>query len=418
MKVLKKISVLFVLGLMFVFSSCNNLNSEGDHDSSIDNNADMNEYNNRVVPIYDINNKEIGSITCLSYSAFVAGNILYKKLPENASSKSTIEYWLYDINTKTDYQLAVVDDCSYVAAYEAIESNNHLYLSISSGEFAEPDSKLTIYDIDLLKHSMLPILEIEGGLPYNSYTIANNKLILAELLYNGTTDLVEIDLKEKRTSPVVHEYNENDCFTQNSIRHIYADKKNIYAVCLVNDGDNNYSLQLDIYDFDYNLLNTINLGDFCISTYLKRTEDTKVNEWKQFIAYFFVHNDLIYYQNFSTTTAIGWIEEKNVNRLFDTNALFSYVYDFSQISDDDLFIQSNGDDTQNRNIFYLVNSQTHEVKTAEFYADNHDYTFWAALRNGNNILLKMDYLSSHTGERLPERLYYIDMNDLEFKPME
>ncbi len=104
--------------------------------------------------------------------------------------------------------------------------------------------------------------------------------------------------------------------------------------------------------------------------------------------------------------------------MFDTNELFSYVYDLSQISDDDLFIQSNGDDTQNRNIFYLVNSQTHEVKTAEFYADNHDYTFWAALRNGNNILLKMDYLSSHTGERLPERLYYIDMNDLEFKPME
>ena len=407
--VLKNIFALFLTVLiLFVSSGCNN--SVGDE-------IEPGAYNNSVIPIYDADSREIGSIECFYYSAFVNGSILYTKLPENAKSEETLEYWLYNIQTQNNYKLAAIDGHTYSAAYEAIEYNDHMYLSVFTGEFAGENSKQTIYDIDLLEYSMSPILEIKGGIPYNSYTIANNKLVVAELLYNGYTDLIEYDLSEAYTSTVVHTYNETDYFVENSIRHIFADDSNIYMVRLAWNETDDYSLWLDTYDFDYSLLNTVDISDFCVSTDVKRTEDSKINEWKQFIAYFFVHNDLIYYQNFSTTNAIGVAEDAKINRLLNTNALFAYANSVSKSDDNDLFIQSNGDDTDNRNIFYLINSKTHAVETAEFFADNRDYTFTAAFRDGNKILLTMGYVPYDVGERLPDRLYYIDMNDLDFKPM-
>lgn len=411
MKVLKHIFVLLLtLSMLFVSSGCNN-SSGGE--------TDVGSYSNSIVSIYDAYNQEIGSITCFGYSVLVDESVLYTKLPENASSEDTLEYWLYNIQTKSNNQLAVVKNCSFETSYEVIKSGEHLYLSIFSGSISNFEKgKQTIYDIDLSKYSMLPILEIEGGIPYNSYTVADNKLILAELLYNGYTDIIEYDLSEPHTSTVVHKYDETNYFIQNSIRHIYADDKNIYMLRLVWDEVDNYSLCLDTYDFDYNLLSTIDIGDFCVSTNIERTQDSKINEWKQFVAYFFVHNDLCYYQNFSTTNAIGIIDDDNIDRLFNTDALFSCVNSLSSSANDDLFIQAYGDDTQDRNIFYLVNSQTHEVKTAEFFAENRDYTFRAASQDGEKILLTMGYVPLDEGERLPDRLYFIDMNDLDFEPMD
>ena len=417
----KHIMAVITAALMLTgLTGCGNFSSNhnsGDNNSSVNDDIGFDVYKNSVVPIFNAKNEEIGSIDCYYYSVFVNNSILYTKLPENASSDDRLEYWLYDIETKDNYKLAVVDNCNYEASYEAIKTDNHLYLSIFSGEFAAQNSKQTIYDIDLSEHNMLPMLEIEGGIPYNSYTIANNKLIIAELLYNGYTDLVEYDLNQKRTSAVVHTYNESDCFVNDSIRHICTDNENIYMVRLHRDESENYFLYLDKYDFDYNLLNTVDISDFCVSTDRERTEDGKINEWKQFILYFFVHNDLLYYQNFSTTNAIGIMENEKANRLFNVDALFAYVHSFSD-SVNDLFIQSCGDDTDNRNIFYLVDSQTHEVKTAQFFADNHDYTFNIASRDGNKILLTMGYVPFDKGERLPDRLYYIDINDLDFKTMD
>lgn len=422
MKVLNKIAILFLtLSLLLVSSGCSNFNSNEkshDVDSGSGDVFDNNTYQNEVIPIYNAANKEIGSITCFSYSAFVNGSILYTRLPENDPSAHTLEYWLYDIEAKKDYKLAVVDDWMYEEGFEAIEFEDHLYLSVSLGEYAEREKrKQVIYDIDLSEHSMSPILEIEGGIPYNSYTIANNKLILAELLSNGSTDLIEYDFNEKHDSTIVHAYDESDCFVRDSIRHIYADSENIYTVRLHRGEADNYFLYLDTYDFDYNLLNSVDIRDFCVETDIKLTEGDIINEWKQFIAFFYVHNDLIYYQNFSTTNAIGVIGDGKVNRLFETNMHFSYVNNISQSGDNDLFLQAFGDNTDYRNIFYLVNSQTQEVEAAKFFADNHNYTFRTALRDDDKILLRMGYLPYSTGERLPDCLYYIDMNDLKFKPI-
>ncbi len=422
MKIVKNVSVIILtLCLLLVSSGCSSFNlneSKSEYTESIkSNNGEF--FQNHVVPIYNASNEEIGSIDCYGYSVLAKDNILYVRLPENASSTGTLEYCLYDVENEENYQLITINDWYYEAIYDTLEVDDHLYLSVSTGSLNDfENGKQTIYDVSLSEHSMKPLLEIEGGVPYNSYTVANGKLVVAELLYNGNTDLVTVDLNEQHNSTTVHTYDETEYFVDGSIRHIYADDNYIYTIRLTsNESETDFFLYLDKYNFNFDLLDSIDLRDFCVSTYIDRTEDSKINEWKQFVSYFFVHNNLVYYQNFSTTNAIGVLDNDHVDRLFETNSRFSYVS--SSYNDKyDLFIQTFGKEAQDRNIFYRVNSETHRIEIAEFFADNRDYTFVNAFRDNNKILLTMGYVSNDNSERLPNRLYYIDMNDLDFKPMD
>lgn len=379
---------------------------------------------NLVLPIYNADDQEIGSITRHGYIAFAGGCILYSKGLENPPSPEAIEYWLYDIETKENYMLGVADS-GYNMSCEATEVDGHLYLGLASGGYMDREnSKVTVYDIDLSEHSMKPLLEVEGGIQFDSYTIANGKLIFAELLYNGHTDLIEYDLTEKRDSPVVHAYDESDEFVSDSIRSIYADDKNIYMVRLHKDESENYFLYLDTYDFDYDLISTVDIREFCKDTRVAvsdptREKEIRTNDWQMFIDHFFIHGDLVYYENSNNTTDIGMLKDGGIDRLFETPVYFTYVDSASEGDKYDLFHQSWGGVSVNtKNIFYRVDPETGKTETAEFYADNRLYGIFSAKRDSNKILIKMGYTDPDTGEDLPERLYYIDMNDLDFKPME
>ncbi|MDE7230697.1 MAG: hypothetical protein K2N56_09475 [Oscillospiraceae bacterium] len=398
----------------------NSDSSDDPSDSSSDNDhknifGEVDIYENSAIYVYDALGEEIGSVDLYSRIAFVNGCILYTKANENDPTDSTLEYCLYDIEAKKEYKLGSIADRYYDAPYEALKYGDHLYISVSSGEFfGLTNSTMNIYDIDLTEHSMTPLLEIKGGDPYNSFTVANDKLIVAELLYNGDTDLVEYDLNEKHDSPVVHACDGTDCFVHDSIRHIYADSENIYMVRLDwDESEENYFLYLDKYDFDYNLLDTVDLRDFCIAPYFVDSEWDKINEWKQLISYFFVHNDLIYYENFSATRALGALAGDKINRLLDIDITFSSVYSVSQNIDSYLFLREDNYETKGRNIFYRVDSKTHKTETAEFYDADHEYYFQMAYEDNGKILLIMK-----TSERGSDRFYYIDVNDLDFEPME
>lgn len=439
MKLAKRFTLFALTAGLLVSAGCSNSQKDDmpssdvktsavDNSNSDDNTKtgtiDLEDCKNTVVPIYDANNEEIGTITCYTYSSLVNSSILYTKLPEdNADSLKTLEYWLYDIEAKKDYKLATINDWMYEETYDSIVSDGHLYISVSTGGYIEREDRTqTIYDIDISEHSMSPILVIEGGIPYNSYTIADGKLILAELLVTGDTDLVEYDLNDKQDTPVIHAYDESDCFVRDSIRHIYADEENIYTIRLDCDENENSFLYMDIYDFDFTLLNSIKINEICTVADDVLIEEDKVNERKQFIANFFVDNDLFFYQNFSVTTSIGTIKGNKVERLFETDSLFSYVNGAGQCDDNYLFMKIFGFDSTDkneRNLFYMIDSKTKEIQTAEFYADNPKYTFSYATCNGDNkILLSMGYVPVDEGERLPDRLYYLDIDDLNFVTME
>lgn len=180
------VSVITVISL-FLFTGCNNsnLSDAGKEDKEPVGDIMSMSYHNTEIPIYDMTSQEIGSITCFNYSLLIDNYILYSKLPKNNVYEITeMEYHLYDIDTKEDYPLSTISGWYYEATYEAVNIDNHLYISVSTGEYASREnSKQTIYDIDLTEHRMSPILEVESGIPYNSYTIVGALLTKSKAIY-------------------------------------------------------------------------------------------------------------------------------------------------------------------------------------------------------------------------------------------
>lgn len=422
---------LFVIGIIiisvFLSTGCNNSNSSNDRakEENIPSDGDINfaSYCNTDIPIYDINNQEIGSITCFNYSLLIDNYILYSKLPNNNVDEITeMEYYLYDIDTKEDYPLSTINDWYYEETYETVNVDNHLYMSVSTGEYTNREnSKQTIYDIDLIKHQMSPLLEVEGGIPYNSYTIVGDTLVVAELLDNGDTDIITCDIHNKSGSLIVHGYDESEYFVHDSIRHIATDQDFIYMVRLDWDDNDNTFLYVDKYDLHLNLVSTIDITDSCTASRFVPENDVDElnNERKQFISDFFVDNSMFYYQNFSITTFLGSIKNDKLIRLLDTNELFSSVNKSYQNDEFHLFIDAYGDDTDNRNTFYLIDSKNQKISTAQFFASNPKLSFRkASINDKGMILLTMGYVPLNNGERLPECVYYIDINDLNFESIE
>ncbi|MDE5946156.1 MAG: hypothetical protein K2G63_02440 [Oscillospiraceae bacterium] len=306
----------------------------------------------------------------------------------------------------------------YDESHEDIVVGNHMYTSISTGSYVErKDRKQTIYDVNLEEYTMTPLLEIEGGIPYHSFTVAGDKLIVAELLETGQTDLVEYDLSaEYENIPLVHNYDEQDIFTDNSIRHITADDDAIYMVRLSFDRekDDNYVLYMDTYDYDLNLLHTVDISDICNSD--NRSEDNSENERKQWVANFSVNDKYILYQNFSSTIFIGSVENQKIKRLMNIDNSFGIVSEKTSCPEKDLLFKRYGNEKSGRNTFYLVNSKTGEISKSDFYADDKRYTFGSASINSDNmILLTMSYVRIKSDdEQLSDCLYYLNLDDLLF----
>lgn len=390
---------------------------------------------NTTASIYSVANQEIGSICFYECLALIDSSVLYTKIPDGVSDPSIeLEYRLYDIETGKDNKLGTVIDWFYNEAYETTVVEDHLYMSISTGDIREQAGrKQTIYDFDLTNYSMTPILEIDGGIPYNSFTIADDKLLLAELLESGKTDLVEYDLTaEHGELPFVHGYDDKDIFTSDSIRHISSDETYIYMIrlsqnendehTLMNHNENDeYILYMDTYDHDLRLLETVDISDICNpSSFYLREEDIE-NERKMWVSNFLVRDSYIYYQNFSATTFLGSVNGDTINRFVETDDTFHLALEAESFDANDLFLKTLGDesgDPTNRNLFYLVDQTTGEIQKAEFYADDKRYCFSSAMRNNKDmILLSMDYASTANGEQIPMRMYYLSMDDLEFKPL-
>ncbi len=406
----------------------------GCKNSSSDKNSETNTYDdflfhNITVPIYNADNQEIGSICCYSHSVLVNSSILYTKLPESPSQTSeTLEFWLYDIESREDHKLGTITDPYdgiYRASYETTVADGHLYMSVSTGNYVERETrKQAIYDVDLETYSMTKILEIEGAIPYNSFTIVGETLYLAELLENGSTDIIKFNLAETREKlPVVHSYNVQEAFTTDSIRHIRNDGTDFYMVRLHAEENGEYSLFIDTYDLELNLVDTMDISAVCIPwEYVEIRDQAWIdNERKQWVVDFRVTDKYIYYNNFSATSFLGSVNENGANRLLDMNDLYSIALSAEECHDD-LFLKNYGgeyNDKNRRNLFYLADPQSGEIKKASFYADDTRYIFCGATRNSSGkILLNMGYVRIHESDPfLPDRLYYMDINDLDFTPI-
>lgn len=373
-------------------------------------------FQNKSIPICDVNDQELCKIDAFGISTLAGTKLLYTKLPKSPCEKSdTLEYHLYDIENGGDQKLETVENWIYEENYEAKAVGSHLYISVSSGDYIERDSRLqTIYDIDTEKGTMSPLLEVKGGIPYNTFTIAGDELILAELLETGQSDLVRVNLADtKQKRPVVHEYDESKTFCKGSIRHIDSDASHIYTVRLDWTEDEVYSLYKETYDYDLNLLESVDLDPVFTGG-----DNTEKQQW---VAGFFVRDAYMFYQNFSVTTFFGKLDGKKADALVPADDLFAYAPNADGSEDDDLFLRIFGDEYEDdslRNRFYLADPKTGKVQTASFRPKEKRYAFRSALRGSNgNLLLTVGYMPEEEGEALPDRVYYINMKDLDFKPL-
>lgn len=409
---------------LFLILLCNSVLLFGCRQSDTEIGAQDSQRQNRVVSIYDIDNKVIGELTCIGYSALVQNNILYSKFPKSSSEHDNgVEYWLYNIDDKSDIYLGFVNDYNYEATYEATVYNDHAYLSVATGGYIERDERTQfIYDIDLINHTMQPLLEIEGGIPYNSFTIFKGKLYLAELYENGDTDLIEYDLSQTHDNlPIKHKYDESNVFVHDSIRHMTATNDNIYMFRLDWNDDGEYFLYMDTYDANLNLIDTKNVNEICVPTDCEMDENSIVNERKQWIAHLEVNDAYIYYENFSAIRFLGTVNN-GIQHLLDLSITFSMANEAGQCSDSDLlYITYGGDqeDKNKRNRFYLINADSGNIYQSDFYSDDERYFFTWVCRNDNDkILLTMaNSRYIETDEKLSDRIYYIDINDLNFIPL-
>ena len=373
-------------------------------------------FQNKSIPIYDVNEQEICKIDAFGISTLSGTKLLYTKLPKSPSEKSdTLEYHLYDIENGSDQKLETVENWIYEESYEAKTVGSHLYISVSSGDYVERDSRLqTIYDIDTEQGTMSPLLEVKGGIPYNTFTIAGDELILAELLETGQSDLVRINLADsKQKLPVVHEYDEGKTFCKGSIRHIDSDASHIYTVRLDWTEDEVYSLYKETYDYDLNLLESVDLDPIFAGG-----DNSEKQQW---VAGFLVRDTYMFYQNFSVTTFFGKLNEKKADAIVAADDLFVYAPCADGSAGDDLFLRIFGDESNDdkvRNRFYLADPKTGKVQTATFWLKEKRYAFRSAMRGSNgNLLLTVGYMPEAEGEALPERVYYINIKDLDFKPL-
>lgn len=422
---MKKIMYVILMTLICSFMLCG-CNSGGN--DALEEFFGSASFQNTDISIYNADNQEIGSICCYGSGFLVNSSILYAKLPKSPSRNAkTWEFRMYDIETGEDHKLGTITDPYdgiYEASYETKLIDGHIYMSVSTGEYVNVKTrKQAIYDVDLETYSMTKILEVEDAFPYNSFTIVGDTLYLVEVLANATTDIVKFNLAEAReNAPIVHSYDEQDTFTTDSMRKIRYDGTYLYIIRSHREENGEYSLFIDTYDLELNLVDTMDISAVCIPW---EYADVREQAWidnEQWVVDFRVTDKYIYYKNFSDTFFGGSVNANGTNRLLEMNSSFSIALSVEECLDD-LFLKDYYDivynDQNRRNLFYLADRQSGEIKKASFYADDPRYLFSHASRNGSGkILLTMCNIRIHDSDpSLPDRFYYLDINDLDFTPI-
>lgn len=418
---IKSFILAIVLLMSAVISSCNNIDTVSDKSSDLSELKTSDK--NSEYTIYDGKNQEIGKIYAHSHSILVDNSILYTKALEGEDNTEILEYRLYNIETKEDHILTRINNYLYDAAHNTIVGDK-LYMCITTGSLTERKKrKQTLYELNMKTFEMRAIMEIDGGFPYNSFTVVgNDTIVFAEMLDNGGTDLIKLKITDQKTEiPVVHKYDEDKMFTTDSIRHMYCDGEYVYMIRLKLDEKERYPLYLDTYDLDLRLIKSVDISKICeMNDKLTAQYDDIENERKQWIAHFFVKDEILFLKNFSLISYIGSIKNDNMTSLINTDERFDYVYSAKTSIGLELFYIGFGTDVNdktNRNTFYLVDTSNGNVKKAQFFLSDEKYFFVSASRNDKGkILLTMGRMPDEkSGTRFPEKLYYLDVNDLNFE---
>ncbi len=367
------------------------------------------ELHNNALQIYTFDNQLIGEIENYGSINFATDSIIYTRLPDGKTQTSyypTLDYYRYDLNTGNNIKLGTIDECVYQAPYRAL-LDNHLYISVTTGDMAETENRyVKILDIDLNNNSMSEIASYRGGNPYSFVTEVFGKIwfIQMETGEKLNKDFIgEYNPQTKELSKVKSFQFDNDSLTGETPRGIYTDDNFIYIMTLKMETEANVELRMDVYDKQMNFVRTVDLSSL----------DSDKNELRHIVGGFKVLDDYIYYGNFSSTIFFGKTGENGLTPVMSEDKLRdSGVASESVIDRDKLMIFN---EFEGNNI-YLFDKNSGSFKSSEFYSDKDKRCqIKNIFMNGDDMLIYMGGRDLQTGEYLPEMLYYINVNDLDFQ---
>lgn len=372
-------------------------------------------YENESYAVYDINNNELAVLDTYLSPWLYEDKLIYSRLPKtHTTNGGTMDFYCYNISDKTEDYLGTIKDYSLMMSDQSVIYKQHIYIPVTLGDiYDETKRDYVVYDIDLVNKSMSKIVTIPHGFQYNTMTVVNDKILITNLQNDGDNTVEEYDINTKEMKTVIS----LDKSTNQVNRTITADENGIYTLKVIYEADRSKSeLFLDYYDFDYNLLKSVNLADIFDSE-----KQAQFDETDQGVVSFFISNGYFYYENFSTTMFLGKVENGLIKSVMPNDIEYCYGKNIDKQGDSFLFYQTDGEPTGNLytgHYIYLFNSESGELKKCEFYADDERYAICSAIISGDNkVLINMKYRSG-THEVLPTKAYYVSINDLNFVDVE
>lgn len=394
------ISFIFIMIFIYSFCGCNNDSVDNYNSNKL---SELSSDLNEKLIIYD-NNSVFDTIEIFGNILQTNDGFIYSKYIDESSGKLTeMEYYRYIFNTKKSVKLGSIKDWS-LQTNEAEYINNHIYYFVSTGDITSyEDRKLKFIDIDLNNNTMSELSSETGGFPYNSMAAAGNLVLMSKVLKNGSClEAYNTETKEIRTLKSFNFDDKNNI--GEAVRKISVNEqdKTISLLMLKITAENNVSLSIETYDYDMNLLDTIDIS----------TISSDNNELCQGVSFFDYTNNYVYYENFSITRFLGLVNKSNLEKFNSINETFQMAHETVKDNEINLFYQL-GDEN---NYIYLFNTKVGTLKKSTFKADDDRYYITNMSKdNENNLIILMDYKNPDTSERLDTRLYFIRLNDLKFQ---
>lgn len=414
---MKKIFLLLVTTLFLLsLYGCNTSSSSNNSteqttvtdtdDLSLDTDTDSEtEFNNDLEIYY--NDKKIDNLNLFDALMPTEDGLIYSKI--NETSPNEIEYYRYYLDKKSSIKLGSIKDWTMQINDKAYV-NNHLCFMASTGDITDEENRtLEFIDIDLNKNKMTTVFSDKGGFPYDTITGADNLVIITKVLDNGTSlELYDTETQKFKQLKYL-EFDDKNSIGE-TIRKVSIDKSTKTISLLVLDciSQNEASLKIETYDYDMNFLKSYDISNI--------SDDS--NELIQGVQVFDFKNNYLFYQNFSITRCIGYIDSDKLKKSDiseDVDDTFSIVSASEDDSDTNLLYKRAESSSEN-NYIYLFDTTNKTMKETKFNIEEKGYTIGGISRIGkDNLMILMSPDNADKKSDLNSRIYFTKLSDLKFQ---
>lgn len=414
---MKKIFLLLVTALFLLsLYGCNTSSSSNNSteqttvtdtdDLSLDTDTDSETELNHDYEIYN-NGKKVDTLNLYGLFKQIDNGFIYSKI--NKDSPNEMEYYRYYLDKKSSVKLGSIKDWS-MQIHDKAYVNNHLCFTASTGDITDEENRtLEFIDIDLNKNKMTTVFSDKGGFPYDTVTGADNLVIITKVLDNGTSlELYDTETQKFKQLKYL-EFDDKNSIGE-TIRKVSIDKSTKTISLLVLDciSQNEASLKIETYDYDMNFQKSYDISNI--------SDDS--NELIQGVQEFDFKNNYLFYQNFSITRCIGYIDSDKLKKSDiseDVDDTFSIVSASEDDSDTNL-LYKRAESSSEDNYIYLFDTTNKTMKETKFNIEEKGYTIGSISRIGkDNLMIMMSPDNADEKSDLNARIYFTKLSDLNFQ---